>query len=114
MRRIMTIMATALLASTLLASAAQARGGGFGGGGHMGGFGGGGHIGGFGGGVHMGGGFEGGMGHIGGGETHFADHGMGFRDHAMHRFVPGYYDGTQSCYYPDEAPKVPPWPPYCG
>src|ERR1700761_2316585 len=55
MKRVLTIMATALLASTLLAGAAEARGGGGGGGGHMGGFGGGGHIGGFGGGGRIGG-----------------------------------------------------------
>src|ERR1700759_5025521 len=67
MRRILTILATALLASTLLASAAEARGGG--GGGHMGGFGGGGHMGGFGGGMHMGGGFGGGIGHFARGQT---------------------------------------------
>jgi hypothetical protein len=96
MKRVLTIMATALLASTLLASAAEARGGG----------GGGGHMGGFGGGVHMGGGFGGGMGHMGGG--------MGFRDHAMHHFGPGYFDDGLGCAYPDEAPKAPPWPPYCG
>ena len=62
MKRTMIILATALLAGSLLATGAQARGGG-GGGGHMGGFGGGGHMGGFGGGVHMGG-FGG---HMGGG-----------------------------------------------
>ena len=92
MRRILTILATALLASTLLASAAEARGGG-----------GGGHMGGFGSGMHMGGGFGGGMGHFGGG-------------HAMHAFGPRYggYGYAPSCYYPDEAPKAPPWPPYCG
>jgi hypothetical protein len=55
----MMILASAVLAGSLLATGAQARGGG--GGGHMGGFGGG-HMGGFGGG-HIGG-FGGG--HIGG------------------------------------------------
>ena len=63
MQRMITILGTALLASSLLTGAADARGGGggghgggFGGGGHMGGgFGGGGHIGGFGGGAHIGG-----------------------------------------------------------
>ena len=60
MKRMITVLATALLASSLLAGAADARGGGGGGGGHGGGFGGG-----FGGGGHMGGGFGGG-GHIGG------------------------------------------------
>jgi hypothetical protein len=55
MKRTMIILASALLAGSLLATGAQARGGG--GGGHMGG--------GFGGGVHMGG-FGGHMGGIGG------------------------------------------------
>lgn len=86
----MTILATAVLTATVLASAAEARGGG-------GGFGGGSHMGSFGGGVHMGGGFGGGVGHMGG-------------EHAMHRFTPGY---APDCYYPDEAPKMPPWPPFC-
>jgi hypothetical protein len=57
--RVMMVLASALIAGSLLATDAQARGGG--GGGHGGG-GGGGHMGGFGGG-HMGG-FGGG--HIGG------------------------------------------------
>jgi hypothetical protein len=58
-------------------------------------------MGGFGGGMHMGG-FGGGMGHFGGG-------------HAMHAFGPRYgYGYAPSCYYPDEAPKAAPWPPYCG
>src|ERR1700704_4787690 len=73
--RVMMILASAVLAGSLLATDAQARGhGGGGGGGHMGGFGGG-HMGGFGGG-HIGG-FGGG--HIGGFRGgHMA--GMG-RDH---------------------------------
>src|ERR1700736_5013625 len=58
--RAMMILASALLAGSLIATGAQARGGGGGGGGHGGG--GGGHMGGFGGG-HMGG-FGGG--HMGG------------------------------------------------
>ena len=64
--RVMKILATAVVASSLLATGAQARGGG--GGGHMGGGFGGGHMGGGFGGGHMGGGFGGGFGggHIGG------------------------------------------------
>jgi hypothetical protein len=73
MKRMMMILATAALASTLVSATAEARGGGFGGGGHVGGFGGGahiggvmgaGHIGGIGGGVHVGGMMS--AGHIGG------------------------------------------------
>ena len=91
MKRVMTILAAAVLTSTLLASAAEARSGrgGFGGGG--------GHMGGLDGGVHMGGGFGGGMGRVG-------------DEHAMQRLSPGYAPG---CYYPDEAPKASPWPPTC-
>ena len=63
--RVMMILASAVLAGSLLATGAQARGGG-GGGGHGGG--GGGHMGGGFGGGHMGGGFGGGhMGGVGGG-----------------------------------------------
>ena len=65
MKQVITILATALLATSLLSGQAMARGGGGGhGGGFGGGFGGGGHIGGFGGGAHIGG--MGGVGHIGG------------------------------------------------
>jgi hypothetical protein len=59
MRKMVTILATALLATSLAIAQADARGGG-GGGGHGGGMGGG-----FGGGAHMGGGFGGGA-HVGG------------------------------------------------
>jgi hypothetical protein len=87
--------------------------GGFGGGGHIGGFAGGAHIGGLGGGVHVGG--------IGG-RTDFGAHGdhfgSGLHAHALHhRFGPGYgfYDSYDpNCYYPDEASKLPPWPPFCS
>ena len=91
------ILASAVLAGSLLATGAQARGGGGGGGGHMGG--------GFGGG-HMGGGFGGGhMGGIGGGRIgglggeHVA--GMG-HDHSglgRRRFGGMYGDGLDCPYY---------------
>ena len=106
----MTILVTALLASSLLTAAAEARGGGdvhgggFGGGGvHVGGFGGA-HIGGIGGDVHLGG--------IGVGHTdHFAPDP---HEHAMHhlgRFGYGLYDPY--CYLPNETPNLQPWPLYC-
>jgi hypothetical protein len=105
MRKAITILATALLATSLFTAAAEARGGGGGGGGgHGGGFGGG-HMGGFGGGAHIGG--------LGG--THM--NGSGFHYQGMHRFGPRYgvYDGYgANCYYPSEAPKLPPWPPFCS
>ena len=75
----MMILASAVLAGSLLATDAQARGGGGGGGGHGGG-GGGGHMGGFGGG-HMGG-FGGGhiagmhRDHFGYGRRHFVRGGL--------------------------------------
>jgi len=99
--RVMMVLASAVLAGSLLATDAQARGGGGGhggggGGGHMGGFGGG-HIGGFGGG-HIGG-FGGGR--IGGlGGDHMAgmrsDHFGGERRHFAHR---GIYDDGLGCPY---------------
>ena len=77
----MMILASAVLAGSLLATGAQARGGG-GGGGHGGGFGGG----------HMGGGFGGGhMGGFGGGRM-----AMG-RDHFGARG--GFYDDGLGCPY---------------
>jgi hypothetical protein len=82
--RVMMVLASAVLAGSLLATGAQARGGGGGGhggggGGHMGGFGGG-HMGGFGGG-HMGGFGGGHMAHVGHehfgvGRRHFVDGGL--------------------------------------
>ena len=92
--RVMMILASAVLAGSLLATDAQARGGG--GGGHGGG-GGGGHMGGFGGG-HMGG-FGGG--HISGfGGGHIA--GM-HRDHfgygRRHFVRGGLYDYGLGCAY---------------
>src|SRR6202042_3181586 len=76
--RVMMILASAVLAGSLLATGAQARGGG---GGHMGGGFGGGHMGGFGGG-HMGG-FGGGR--IGGlGDARVGGLGAGHLAHAGH------------------------------
>ena len=83
----MMILASAVLAGSLLATGAQARGGGGGGGGHGGG--GGGHMGGFGGG-HMGGfggGHIGGFGgaHVGGfGGAHVGGFGAGRMAHVGH------------------------------
>jgi hypothetical protein len=120
MRKTITILATALLASTLAIAQADARGGGgggghggggFGGGAHMGGgFGGGAHIGGFGGGAHIGGvgGGEhiGGIGHVGGigrfdGSRFAFGEGArtgGVHQHAMHRFGHPYYGYGTDCY----------------
>src|SRR6185295_11031067 len=95
MKRMITVLATTLLASSLLAGAADARGGG-----HGGGFGGGGgHMGGgFGGGDHIGG--LGGGGHVGGfGGEHMGAHGL--HQHALHRFSgygPGYGSYYSDCY----------------
>src|ERR1700754_4617326 len=119
--RMMMILASAVLAGSLLATGAQARGGG-GGGGHGGGFGGGGfggghmgggfgggHMGGFGGG-HMGGfgGHIGGMagfgaGRVGGlGAGGFTHVGHGRFGNGRHRFAGGgyYYDGLGCPYNP--------------
>ena len=87
MKRMMMILATAALASTLMTATAEARGGGFGGGGHVGGFGGGAHIGGMMGAGHIGG-FEGGA-HIGGmvGAAHIGGIGEGM--HVGGTAVPG-------------------------
>ena len=135
MKRMVTILATALLATSLFTVAADARGGGggghggFGGGAHMGGFGGGGHIGGFGGGAHIGG--MGGIGHMGGfgagahlggmehlGGDHIDHFAPAFHQHAMHHFGrPGYgfYDGySPDCYDLNYLHSTNPWPPYCG
>ncbi len=104
----MMILATAVLAGSLLATGAQARGGG-GGGGHggggMGGFGGG-HMGGFGGG-HMGGFGGGRVGGLGG--DHVGGVGAGELAHVGHqhfgagrrRFLGGglYGDGLDCPYY---------------
>jgi len=125
--RVMMVLATALLAGSLVATAAQARGGGGGGGGHGGGGfgGGGGHMGGGFGGGHMGGfggAHIGGLGgaHIGGlggahfgamGGEHFGSHIGGFgeghfarmgHDHFGRRhYARGFYDYGLDCpYYP--------------
>lgn len=83
MKRTITVLATALLASCLLTGAADAHGGG----GHGGGFGGG----------HMGGGFGGAhMGGFGGG--HSSAHDFGLRQHAAHRFGGYGYYGNSDCY----------------
>ena len=120
MKRFLTILATALVASTLLTGAAEARGGG-GGGGHMGGggfgghMGGIGHIGGFGdhiGGGRIGGGFGERMGGVGRVDSLVhVDHPYGFRDHHhFNRFgLYGYYD--PACYQQYPYTTI---PPYCG
>jgi hypothetical protein len=108
MKRLLTILATALVASTLLTGAAEARGGG-GGGGHMGG-GFGGHMGGIG---HIDGGFGGHMGGVGhvGGFGHVDHPVYGF--HAMHRFGRhgyGVYDGyNPECDLPYVNQTLPPF-----
>jgi hypothetical protein len=143
MRKMITILATALLASSLAIAQADARGGGgggghgggmgggFGGGAHMGGgFGGGAHIGGFGSGAHVGGvGFGaehiGGVGHIGGSNIGRFDGSRiavgegaltgGVRQHAMHRLDHRYpyYGYGVDCY--DWYLSHPADPlPYCG
>lgn len=119
--RVMMILASAVLAGSLMATGAQARGGGGGGGGHGGGGFGGGHMGGGFGGAHMGGGFGGGhiggfggaggfaAGHIGGlGAGRIAGHdrlGVG-----RHRLARGYYGYGLDCpYYPNYTYNYP----YC-
>lgn len=119
MRRLMTALVTTLLATSLLAATAEARGGG----GHMGGFGGG-HMGGFGGGAHMGaiGGAR--MGGFGGGHIGFVNQGDAYRSglhhDAMHRFGglwPRYgtlLDDGLDCYDLYYGRPRYSWPPYCG
>jgi hypothetical protein len=108
--RAIMILASVLLAGSLLATGAEARGGG-GGGGHGGGFGGG-HMGGFGGG-HIGGFGGGGLGGAriaGMGASHFAHVGHEHFD-GRHRFAHGgYYGYDLGCpYYPYYAYNYP----YC-
>jgi hypothetical protein len=111
----MMILASAVLAGSLVATGAQARGGGGGGGGgHMGGFGGG-HMGGFGGGRMdgFGGGRIGGLGegHVGGlgaGQVaHFGHEHLGV---GRRRFVGGGY-GLDCPYYPNYTSTT--WPYTC-
>ena len=110
MKRTMIILASALLAGSLLATGAQARGGG-GGGGHMGGFGGGVHMGGFGG--HMGGGAGS---HLGVGPR-MASPDLGARHH-VGRYRGGYGldDDILGCMYHNYnlPPTYQTWPPYCS
>jgi hypothetical protein len=92
----MIILASALLAGSLLATGAQARGGG--GGGHMGGFGG-----------HMGGGIGGS--HFGGGPR-MASPDFGARGHVGYGL---YDDGIGSTSYNYNLPQTyQTWPPYCS
>jgi hypothetical protein len=132
MRKMITILATALLASTLAIAQADARGGGGGGGGGhgggMGGFGGGAHMAGFGGGAHLdgfgGAAHIGGVGHIDGSIGRFDGSRIavgegagtgGVRQHAMHRLDHRYpyYGYGVDCY--DWYLSHPADPlPYCG
>jgi hypothetical protein len=108
------ILASAVLAGSLLATGAQARGGG-GGGGHMGGFGGG-HMGGFGGGrmggfgsARIGGLGEGHVGGLGAGQVaHFGHEHLGV---GRRRFVGGgFYDYGLDCpYYPNYTSTTGPY-----
>ena len=114
----MMILASAVLAGSLVATGAQARGGGGGGGGgHMGGFGGG-HMGGFGGGRMdgFGGGRIGGLGegHVGGlgaGQkvANFGHEHLGFGRHRGRGF---YDDGLDCPYYPNYTSTT--WPYTCS
>jgi hypothetical protein len=110
----MMILASAMLAGSLLATGAQARGGG-GGGGHMGGLGGG-HIGGFGGGRIGGlgvGHVDGYTGHVGGFHAGQMAH-VGHENFGMGRrhFVGGVYDYGLDCRYnPDYTSST--WPYTC-
>jgi hypothetical protein len=111
MKRMISVLATALLAVSLLTVQAEARGGGGGGGGHAGGigggFGGGAHIGGLGGGAHIaglggvGGAYIGGVGHVGGlGGTHIGAVETGGVGAGVHAGISGdhmnRFDGTRS------------------
>lgn len=103
--RTMIILASAMLAGSLLASDAQARGGG---GGHMGA--GGGHMGGFGGG-HMGG--------LGGHMGGFGGHTGGFEgSHLRHFGRAGYgaglYDDGLGCSSFDHSQMYHGWRPSCS
>lgn len=102
MKRTMIILASALLAGSLLATGAQARGGGGSG------------TGGFGGGVHMGG-FGGHMGGIAGSHTgvgpRMASPDFGARRHVGY----GVYDGLGCTTYNYNLPPASQtWPPACS
>jgi hypothetical protein len=138
MRKMITILSMALLASSLAIAQADARGGG-GGGGHgggMGGFGGGAHMGGFGGGSHiggfgvgsvggLGGARIGGVGHIDGSIGRFDGSRIavgegagtgGVRQHAMHRLDHRYpyYGYGVDCYDWYLSHPADTVPSYCG
>ena len=100
----MMVLANAMLAGSLLATGAQARGGG---GGHMGGFGGG-HMGGFGS-ARIGGLGEGQVGGIGAGQVaHFGHEHLGI---GRRRFVGGGDYGVDCPYYPNYTSTT--WPYNC-
>jgi hypothetical protein len=82
-------LVTAMLASSLLAAAAEARGGG-----HMEGL---------------------GNSHIGI-RSNAGPSGSPLHHRAMDQSWSGYttHSDDHSCYYPEEAPKYPPWPPFCS
>ena len=121
----MTALVTTLLATSLLAATAEARGGG----GHMGGFGGA-HMGGFGGahrsfsGAHMGAISGARMGGFGAGHIGFGNRGGAYRSGlhhaAMHRFGgvwPRYgrlLDDGLDCYDLYYGRPRYTWPPYCS
>jgi hypothetical protein len=112
--RVTMILASVVLAGSLVATGAQARGGG--GGGHGGGFGGG-HMGGFGG--HMGG-FDGGrIGGLGGDHAgRFGGNHMARLDHdhsgfGRRHFGGGYYGYGPDCPYYPNYPSLN-WPYTCS
>jgi hypothetical protein len=48
---------------------------------------------------------------------HPSPYGSGLRRHIPHQLSPGYgaHNGYQPrCYFPEELPKYPPWPPFCS
>jgi hypothetical protein len=51
--------------------------------------------------------FGGAVGRAGGGEID-----RGFDLH-RHKLAPGSNRHGNKCWYPDEAPRAPPWPPFC-
>jgi hypothetical protein len=89
MRRLMTILAATILASSLLTVAAEARGGGY-----M---------------AAAGNNYLGIRGNAGpsGWSLHHGAKGRSWSGGAIH-------SGDSNCYFPDEASKYPPWPPFCS